>query len=82
MFPPFDKGGQGGFAGRLFCFFDDDLRFTHWVNLKKAFQTRHSGEGRNPVRKISVEETKNLLDSGFRRNDESKEKEVQLPFLG
>jgi len=52
------------------------------VNLKKAFQIRHSGERRNPVREISVEETKNILDTGFRRYDESKENEFQLPFLG
>ena len=45
------------------------------MNLKKAFQIRHSGEGRNPVCEISVEEIKNLLDSGLRRNDESKENE-------
>jgi len=31
------------------------------VNLKKAFQARHSGEGRNPVREISVEETKSTF---------------------
>jgi len=32
--------------------------------------------------KCSSKKQKNLPDSGFRRNDESKEKEVQLPFLG
>jgi len=31
--PPFDKGGQGGFAGRLFYPFADSFLFTHWVNL-------------------------------------------------
>jgi len=49
---------------------------------KKTFQIRHTGERRYPVFEISVGEIKNLLDSGFRRNDESKENEFQLPFLG
>ena len=52
------------------------------MNLKKVFQSRHTGEGRYPVREISVEETKNLLDTGLRRYDESKENWFQLPFLG
>jgi len=41
---------------------DRQKRLTQWVNLKKAFQIRHSGESRNPVREISIEETKNILE--------------------
>ena len=50
--------------------------------LKKAFHVRHPGEGQDPVCKMFVEETKNPLDPGLRRDDETKENEFQLPFLG
>jgi len=48
--------------------------------LKKAFHVRHPGEGRDPVCKMFVEETKKNLDPGLRRDDETKENEFNLRF--
>jgi|GEM_PF-1952150 len=58
-FPPFDKGGQGGFI----------------------FKIKPNGQVSSlPFSTIVLSSTQ--LDTGFRRYDESKGNEFQLPFLG
>ena len=52
------------------------------MNLKKPFMFVIPAKAGIQFVKCSSKKQKNLLDPGLRRDDETKENEFQLPFLG